>query len=87
MKKFFDQMDLQKKGFVTVDDYVSYTKRFPALSKISNSLFNSLDKEGRGKISFQDMLVAMIPKAKVEDINKMISWVNLMYHKDNSQQQ
>lgn len=79
MKKFFDMMDEQRKGYVTVDDYVLFSQSVPSLKKISNSLFNTFDREGTGRITFEDMLVAMIPGASVAEMNKMIGWVNLMY--------
>lgn len=79
MKKFFDLMDEQRKGFVTVDDYILYSAKLPSLKKINNSLFNHFDKVGTGKITFEDMLIAMIPGAQEHDIKKMIDWVNMMY--------
>eukprot|EP00347_Sterkiella_histriomuscorum_P020884 403336094 len=87
MKKFFDMMDEQKKGFVTIDDYVQFSVKFPSLKKISNSLFNHFDKDGTGKITFEDMLISMVPGASDQEINKMIQWVNFMYMNKKSKQQ
>ena len=52
MKKFFDMMDPESKGYVTIDDYVLTSERFPALKRISNSLFKHFDREGSGTITF-----------------------------------
>lgn len=49
------------------------------MKTISNSLFNTFDKNGTGRIAFEDMLIAMIPGANQAEMNKMIGWVNLMY--------
>ena len=75
MKKFFDQIDVQKKGFITIDDYVTHANGHSALDKISNSLFKHFDREGTGFIAFEDMLQAMVPGAQDGDIDRMMMWV------------
>ena len=75
MKKFFDMMDPESKGYVTIDDYVLTSERFPALKRISNSLFKHFDREGSGTITFLDMLKSMTPGATKEDLRKMEHWV------------
>ncbi|CDW90407.1 UNKNOWN [Stylonychia lemnae] len=81
MKKCYDLMDETKRGYITVDDYTEFSQKFPALKKVSNSLFNHFDINGMGKVTFEDMLISMIPGATEHDLNKMISWVNMMYVK------
>ena len=81
MKKCYDLMDDTKRGYITVEDYNEFSQKFPALRKISNSLFNHFDINGMGKVTFEDMLISMIPRASEHDLNKMIGWVNMMYVK------
>lgn len=39
------------------------------------SLFNFLDKDQNGKLTFEEMLYKIIPGASKEHVNKMMSWV------------
>jgi Ca2+-binding EF-hand superfamily protein len=39
------------------------------------SLFNFLDKDQNGYLSFEEMLYKIIPGATKEHVNKMLSWV------------
>lgn len=45
------------------------------LKRIAVSLFNFLDKEKKGTVTFEEMLRWVIPAATDEDIHRMITWV------------
>ena len=56
LKRFFDVIDVEKKGYITIDDYGTHSaldeNNGNELSKISNSLFKHFDREGAGMITF-----------------------------------
>lgn len=45
------------------------------LRRIAVSLFNFLDKDQNGYLSFEEMLYKIIPGATKDHVNKMMSWV------------
>lgn len=45
------------------------------LRRIAVSLFNYLDKDQNGFLSFEEMLFKIIPGAKKEQVSKMMNWV------------
>ena len=45
------------------------------LKRIAVSLFNFLDKNQNGYISFDEMLYKIIPGAKKEHVQRMMAWV------------
>ena len=66
MKTYFNHLDIEGKGYLTIDEYVNRTNKIGPLRSISISLFNYLDKNGQGTIRFRDLVMAMIPGATVE---------------------
>ena len=77
MKEYFDAIDEDKKGYITIDDYVKACQNHTSLKLISISLFKYFDKKGCGSITFIDMIKAMLPGLQKEHIDKIIGWVKL----------
>eukprot|EP00347_Sterkiella_histriomuscorum_P007234 403349747 len=77
MKQYFDQIDEDNKGYITIDDYVRACQNQNSLKFISISLFKYFDRKSCGSITFVDMIKAMIPGLQRMHIEKIIKWVKL----------
>lgn len=56
-------------------EYVRSISKSDHLRRIAVSLFNFLDKDQNGFLSFEEMLYKIIPGATKDHVNKMLSWV------------
>ena len=75
MNSYFKSIDTQSKGYITAEDYINSNSKSNTLKRIAVSLFNYLDKNKSGKVSFETMLKKITPGAKKDNIQKMMDWV------------
>lgn len=74
-KRFFDEIDEGKTGKMTIHDYIKSVQTQAHLKRIAVSLFNYLDKDKKGAVTFEEMLRWIIPAATDDDIRRMLSWI------------
>jgi len=58
-----------------IQDYIKSVQTQAHLKRIAVSLFNFLDKDKKGFVTFEQMLWRIIPAATDDDIWRMINWV------------
>ena len=56
-------------------EYVRSISKSDHLRRIAVSLFNFLDKDQNGYLSFEEMLYKIITGATKDHVNKMMTWV------------
>lgn len=74
-KRYFDDIDELKTGKMRLEDYVKSVQNSSHLKRIAVSLYNYLDKDGKGEVSFEQMLYRITPGATKRDITKMLKWI------------
>ena len=67
-KRYFDDIDELKTGKMRLEDYVKSVQKSSHLKRIAVSLYNYLDKDGKGEVTFEQMLFRITPGATKRDI-------------------
>jgi len=75
IKAYFDSINESKSGKITIDEYVKTLSKSPYLKRVAVSLFNFLDKNSDGCVSFLELLHKLAPGAKKCDIDTMMGWI------------
>jgi len=74
LKQVFDEHDKDGSGEVSVQEMMQHLKKTSGAS-FSTDFTKALDKNGDGKITFKEYLVAYYRTATAKEIEMMLDWV------------
>ena len=76
LKRFYDQMDREGKGFITYEDYARNFKLMSNSQKHAKNVFETLDKAKKGQISFHQFVKVSIPNINEHQSRLVFSWMS-----------
>jgi len=75
IKRFFDKLDREEKGFITADDYARNFNLMSNSNKHARNVFETLDKRKAGKLSLDDFFRENIPHISKKDMERVRGWI------------
>eukprot|EP00347_Sterkiella_histriomuscorum_P002405 403368282 len=75
LKRFYDIMDRESKGYITYEDYSRNFKLMSNSQKHAKNVFETLDKQKKGQISLEQFVRVSIPQISDRELKIVFKWM------------
>ena len=69
-------MDRENKGYITAEDYTRHFTLTSNAQKHARNVFETLDKEGKGRLTLLDFIKVNVPKATPKELAIIEKWMD-----------